>query len=208
MFLSLRHVECILGVPKTCRVGLRQFMATGRGGCPCVLFCWCCCNKGPSLDVGITYLYRGHFVLPCAAGNICEQRDCSGETRSQRESAPHSCFPVRPCFPRVPSHLTWLLVRKQTSLMQGLSLGSGFHPRHPAVSTFPVLGLQACTTTPGLGQEQPQALILKAEPSELCSQVHSMSKVPTGCRVLWGFVSHTGGLWCSKIGFSSFLQVF
>lgn len=74
--------------------------------------------------------------MPCAAGNICEQRDCSGETRSQRESAPHSCFPVRPCFPRVPSHLTWLLVRNQTSLMQGLSLGSGFHPRHHAVSIF------------------------------------------------------------------------
>lgn len=66
--------------------------------------------------------------MPCAAGNISEQRDCSRETRSQRESAPHSCFPVRPRLPRVPSHLTWLRVRNQTSLMQGLSLGSGFHP--------------------------------------------------------------------------------
>lgn len=66
--------------------------------------------------------------MPCAAGNICEQRDSSGETRSQRESAPHSCFPVRPRVLRVPSHLTWLLVRNQTSLMQGLSLGCRFHP--------------------------------------------------------------------------------
>lgn len=56
IFLSLRHLECILGVPKTFRVGLGQFMATDRGGSPCILFCWCCCNEGSSLDVGITYL--------------------------------------------------------------------------------------------------------------------------------------------------------
>lgn len=137
----------------------------------------------------------------------------AGKPEAKENLRPTVISPVRSRLPRVPSRLMWLLVRNQTSLMQGFSLGPGLHPRHPAVSTSPVLGPQVCTPTPGFvywcwGQGQPQALILTAEPSELCSQDHSMSKVPTGCRVLWGFVSHTGGLWCSRIGFSSFLRVF
>lgn len=139
MFISLRHLECILEVPKTCRVGLGHFMVTERGGSPCVLSVDVAVIKDPVLMVVSPTSNEATSSCRMLLATSVSREIAAGKPEAKENLHPTVVSPVRSRLPRVLSRLTWLLVRNQTSLMQGLSLGSGFHPRHPAVSTSPVL---------------------------------------------------------------------